>query len=365
MKAAVMTAPNVPLSVTELVISAPRPGEVRVRIEAAGVCHSDLHYMKNDLACKTPIVMGHEGAGIVEEVGDGVRSVAAGDKVIMTWRPRCGSCEYCSSGRPALCTLGKIHAVTNGLLRGGSRLDHDGTTVHHLMGVSCFAQECIVSEESLIKVPKEVPSAIAAIVGCAVVTGMGTVLNGMPHAAGESVLIVGAGGVGLSAVIGAAAVGAYPIIVADIDDQKLDKARELGATHTINSKLVDLVTQVLEITETGVHWAIEAIGREETITATVAALRPRGTAFVIGLGNPNTDIRFPLNQAVQQEKTIRGSLYGSSNLSVQIPQILRMYLAGKLPLDAMLGNSFALDEINEAFDDLSGGGAGRTVILMT
>ena len=363
MKAAVMYRPSEPLAVEELELQKPGPGEVRVKIEAAGVCHSDFHYVNSDLPCKTPIVLGHEGAGIVLEVGEGVDRVAPGDKVIMTWRPSCGRCEYCSSGTPALCTLGAIHASENELLRGGTRLRDGNAPVHHLMGVSCFAEESVVSEESLLRIPHEVPSPVAAVMGCAVITGMGVALNQLSHAAGESVLIVGAGGVGLSAVIGARAIGAYPIIVADLDDQKLEKAKSLGATHTINTREGDLVSEVKKIVVPGVHWAIEAIGRPETIRQATLALRPRGTTLVAGLSNSSSEIHVPLNQLVQQEKSVKGSLYGSSNLAVQLPQILDMYLAGRLPLDQLLGESFALEEINEAFASLSNGSVGRSVIV--
>ena len=364
MKAAIMNHAGAPLAVVELDLQAPGPGEVRVRVDAAGICHSDYHYMVQDLACRTPIVLGHEGAGIVQEVGAGVTHVQPGDKVIMTWRPSCGRCEYCTSGSPALCRLGAVHATHNELLRGGTRLSRDGQPVYHLMGVSCFAEECVVSGESVIKIPQEVPVEVAAIMGCAVITGMGVVLNGMRAPAGKSVLIVGAGGVGLSAVIGAAAAGAYPVIVADIDDDKLAKARELGATHTVNTREHDLAASVHEITGGGAHWAVEAIGRPQTIREAVMALRPRGTAFVVGLSNAESEINVPLNQVVQQEKSVRGSLYGSSNLSVQIPQILDMYLAGRLPLDALIGEKFSLDRINEAFESLTNGNIGRSVVLM-
>ena len=362
MKAAVMYRPKDQMVVEELELQQPGPSEVRVKIEAAGICHSDFHYLNNDLACKTPIVLGHEGAGIVTEVGAGISHISTGDKVIMTWRPRCGQCEYCTSGTPGLCSLGAIHATKNELLRGGTRLSNEGDPVHHLMGVSCYAEEAVVSAESVLRIPHSVPSTVAAIMGCAVITGMGVVLNQLKNAAGQSVLIVGAGGVGLSAVIGAHAVGAYPIIVSDLDDKKLSKALEFGATHVINTRNADLVEEVRKIVEPGVHWAIEAIGRPETIREATVALRPRGTTLVAGLANGATEISVSLNQLVQQEKTIKGSLYGSSNLSVQLPQILDMYLAGKLPLDQLVGEEFKLEEINEAFESLANGSVGRSVI---
>lgn len=364
MKAAVLKRPGDLLEVIDVELQKPGAGEVRVSVEAAGVCHSDLHYLTGDLPCKLPIVPGHEGTGIVSEIGAGVTDFQLGDRVIFTWRPSCGSCEYCTTGTPALCSLGTIHAQANGLIRGGTRLKSEGADVHHLMGVSCFAEEAIVSAESLIVIPKNIPTSIAAIMGCAVITGIGTVINGMSGAAGESVLIVGAGGVGLSAVMGAAAVGAHPIVVADIDSAKLELATRLGATHVINTREESLISRLDQIVRDGVHWSIEAIGRIDTSRDAVDALRPRGTAFLIGLGNSTSEIQLPLNKLVQQEKTVRGSLYGSSNIRVQVPQLLALYSAGKLPLDALLGSEFTLDQINTAFESLKAGLVGRAVIRM-
>jgi Zn-dependent alcohol dehydrogenase len=361
-QAVVMTSPGESLTVREVDLAAPGPGEVRVRIEAAGVCHSDLHYARGDLACRTPIVLGHEGAGIVQDVGAGVDSVSPGDKVVLTWRPRCGNCEFCSTGRPALCVKGSIHATTNGLLRGGTRLTLDGEPAYHLMGVSCFAEECVVSQESVIRIPQDIPSEVAAIVGCAVITGMGVVLNRMSRPTGQGVLIIGAGGVGLSAVLAAAMVGAYPIVVADIAEDKLAKARELGATHTVNSAEQDLVQAVQDIVPGGVHWALEAIGREATIAQAMACLRAGGTTFAVGLGKPTDTAQVPLNNLVQSEKSLQGSLYGSSNFGIQIPELLALYQAGRLPLEQLLGKRYGLDQAQEAFEALAAGTVGRAVL---
>lgn len=364
MRAVVMHAPGEPLRVEELELAPPGPGEVQVRVTAAGVCHSDLHYLRGDLPARMPLALGHEGTGVVEEVGAGVDHVSPGDTVVMTWRPRCGQCEFCASGRPGLCVKGAIHGQTNGLLRGGTRLSKDGETVHHLMGVSCFAEQTVVSQESVIPVPADIPPQVAAIVGCAVITGMGVVLNRMPSPAGKGVLVIGAGGVGLSSVIGARLVGANPVIVADIDDEKLTKARELGATHTVNSAQSDLVEAVRDVTGSGVHWAVEAIGRQATIEQAMASLRPGGTTFVAGLGAAGDQVTAPLNPMVQQEKSVQGSLYGSSNFTVQIPQLLDLYRAGRIALDSLLGREYRLDQAEEALAGLVGGPAGRSVILL-
>lgn len=363
-----MRQPGTEMVLEELQLDRPGPGEVRLRIEAAGVCHSDLHYLTGGLNAKTPIVLGHEGAGVVLEVGEGVTAFAPGDKAVLMWRPRCGECEFCLSGKPALCSLGAIHGQKNELLRGGTRLhrtDEQGETerIHHLMGDSCFAEEAVVSQESLVKIDPEIPSEIAAIVGCAVITGMGTVLNRMPDLTGKSVAIIGAGGVGLSAVIAAQLVGAARIIVSDVVPARLEKAIELGATHTIDSSREDFVERVKELTEGGAHYVLEAIGKQPTIRQGFDVLRTGGAEIVVGLGAVGDEISVPLNPLVQGEKQVVGALYGSSNTPLQLPEILRLYTAGRIPLDKLLDRSFPLAEANEAFAHLGTGAIGRPVIV--
>ena len=363
MKAMVMHEPGTALVLEDLELDQPGPGEVRVRIEAAGVCHSDAHYLSGGLTARTPIVLGHEGAGIVEQIGDGVTSFAPGDKVVLMWRPRCGECEFCLSGTPAQCALGKVHGQTNGLLRGGTRLSRDGVEYHHLMGASCFAEQVVVSQESLIAIDADIPSEIAAIAGCAVITGMGTVLNRMPDLTGKSIAIIGAGGVGLSAVIAAQLVGAAQIIVSDVVASRLEKAVELGATHTVDSSSEDFTERVLEITGGGAHYVLEAIGRPATVRAGFESLRSSGTLVIVGLGAAGEELSIPINPLVQGDRRVVGALYGSSNTPVQLPEILRLYQAGRLPLDLLLDRTFRLDEANEAFDHLLTGAVGRSILV--
>ncbi|KAB1657394.1 Zn-dependent alcohol dehydrogenase [Pseudoclavibacter sp. CFCC 11306] len=363
MKAAVMHRPHEPLVIEDLDLAAPRAGEVRVRIEAAGVCHSDLHYWMGDLDARLPLVPGHEGCGIVTEVGEGVTSVAAGDKVVMLWRPRCGQCEYCLSGQPALCDKGAVHGTTNELMGGGTRLSLSEAPRYHLMGISCFAQESVVPQESVVRVPHEVPSEIAAITGCAVITGMGVVLNRLPDVTGKSVLIIGAGGVGLSAVLGAQLVGAQRIIVSDVVPARLNKALELGATDVINAVTQDVVAEVQRLTGTGAHYAIEAIGRPGTISQAIFSLRKGGKAVIAGLGAVGDTAELPINHLVQNGKSIDGSLYGSSNTPLQIPEVLDLYLAGRLPLNQLIDQRFSLEDVNEALHTLTEGAIGRPVII--
>lgn len=363
MKAAVLRETGRAMTIEDVELAEPKAGEVKVRVRAAGVCHSDLHYMLGDLVTRLPIVLGHEGAGIVESVGAGVTRVAPGDAVVMTWRPRCGYCEHCASGRPALCTSAKLQVQSAGLLDGTSRLTAGAEKVHHFLGVSCFAERAVLNQESVIKIPDDTPPEIAAIVGCAVVTGVGAVLNVMGAGAGKSVLVVGAGGVGLSAVIGAQLVGAHPIVVADVSREKLDRALALGATHTIEVGDGPLDEAVREVCPDGVEWAFDAVGKPETVQGAMASLRPAGTTVAIGLGRAGATVAIPLNDLVQRDKRLIGSLYGSSNTILQVPRLLELYAAGRLKLDALVGTTYPLDRINDAFDELVSGAVGRGVIV--
>lgn len=363
MKAAVLFEARAPLRIEDLTLDEPRAGEVQVRLKAVGICHSDYHYMVGDLPCPLPAVLGHEGTGEVVAVGPGVTRVAPGDSVVLMWRPRCGRCRYCSSGRPALCQSGRLASQPGGLLDGTTRLHIRDREVRHFLGVSCFAEECVVAEQSVIPIPSTVPPAVAAIAGCAVITGVGAVLNVLQNPAGESVVVIGAGGVGLSAVMGARLAGADPIIAVDLDDKKLALATELGATHTINSVENDVAEAVTEITDGGAEWAMEAIGLPRTLEQAVECIRPGGTAVAMGLAKANESFSARTNWLVQGDRQIRGSLYGSANLPVDIPRILGLYESGRLPLERLLGKSYPLEDVNEAYDALVGGALGRAILL--
>ena len=362
MKAAVLRRPGDPLEVVEVELQGPGPGEVRVRIEAAGVCHSDLHYLTGDLPCKLPIVPGHEGTGTVVEIGVGVTDVQLGDRVIFTWRPSCGSCEYCTTGTPALCPLGATHAQSNGLIRGGTRLTHAGADVHHLMGVSCFAEEAIVSAESLIAIPKDIPTSIAAIMGCAIITGVGTVINGMGGAAGESVLIIGAGGVGLSAVMGAAAIGAHPIVVADIDDAKLALATELGATHVINSQSTDAPAEIQRILGRPADFAIDCTGVIAVVEEAADVVGMLGTLILVG-GAP-AEARFSLDHLrTLWGKRIVGTLGGGANSQDLIPALLGLYKQGRFPLDRLV-TTYDFADLDTAIAEATSGSTIKAVLTL-
>jgi Zn-dependent alcohol dehydrogenase len=365
MRAAVLRDTGTPLHLEDVELDEPKAREVLVRIEAAGVCHSDLHYMTGDLQAKLPIVVGHEGSGIIEAVGPGVDDdrVSVGDRVALLWRPRCGECEACVGGNPVLCRFGRVLATTNGLMDGSTRLHQGGERIHHLMGVSCFAERVVVSETSVLGVPDGVPPEIAAISACAVITGVGAVLNAVQRPAGQPLAVFGTGGVGLAAVMGAALAGAHPVIAIDIDPVKLELARRVGATQVLDAREADVVDRVLQLSEGGVPWMIDAVGHPETMRQAIACLRPAGTLVAIGLSSADATVSVPINDLVQRQKRIIGSLYGSSNPRIDLPRIFALYLAGRLPLDELIGARRPLAEVNEAYDELRTGEVGRTILV--
>ena len=366
MRAAVLREPGTPLTVEDVGLDEPHTGEVLVRVEAAGVCHTELHYMSGDIPCPLPIVLGHEGSGVVEEVGPDVDAVAVGDRVAFTWRPRCGFCEFCVTGRPVMCVYGRVQARSGGLMDATSRLSLDGGPLHHFLGVSCFAEHTVVSQRAVVKVPDGVPPAIAAVTGCAVITGLGAVVNVAGQVAGKPLLVIGAGGVGLSAVMGAVLVGASPVVVVDVAADKLALARELGATHTVDAGGLDadaVVAAVRDLTGGGSEVAVDAVGLPQTLGQAFSALRPGGTAIAVGLTAVDASAAVPVNELVQQQKRLVGSLYGSANPPVDLPRILGLYLAGRLPLDALLGEKYALDDVDAAYRALREGASGRAVVL--
>ncbi len=356
-----MHAPRTPFVVEEVALDPPRAGEVLVRIGAAGVCHSDWHFVSGDLATPMPVVLGHEGAGVVEAVGDHVTSVKPGDHVVLLWRSGCGRCEFCSIGRPALCATNRRERSAGNLFDGTSRLHGSAGEVKHFLGVSCFAELAVVPEQSALPIDADIPLEIAALVGCAVMTGVGAVTNTAAVRPGASVLVIGAGGVGLSAVMGARLAGADPIIVSDLVASKLELARELGATHTLSGG--DLVAQVRAIVPEGVDHAFECIGNAPLLGLAVKAIRRGGTAVAVGLPPADAEISLNVVDLVTLEKSLKGSIYGSTRHFADIPRLLDLYRHGRLPVDRLLGRRYRLAEINEAYRALLGGEFARAVIV--
>ena len=363
MRAAVLSAAGAGLVVEDVLLADPGPAEVLVRIDAAGVCHSDHHYLIGDLVCPLPVVPGHEGAGVVIEVGARVTAVRPGDPVGLMWRPRCGHCRFCLAGRPGRCQSGAIHASSGGLQDGTTRLSRpDATPLHHLMGVSCFAEYAVVSERAVVPLPPDVPPEIAAITGCAVITGVGTVLNAIGACAGEGLAVFGAGGVGLSVVMGAVLAGAYPIVAVDVVADRLDAALRLGATHVIDASREEVNDALAAIRPRGFDWAVEAIGRPETLRQAFDALGSGGTLVTIGLAPAGQELHLPINPLVQRERRIIGSLYGSANPLLDVPMLLELYRAGRLPIDQLIGDHYPLTAINDAFTALTGTAVGRGIV---
>ncbi|HEY8476804.1 MAG TPA: Zn-dependent alcohol dehydrogenase [Chloroflexota bacterium] len=364
MKAAVLHQVNSPLAIEEVQVDAPKHGEVLVRMAASGVCHSDLHVIKGDLAAPLPAILGHEGAGVVEAVGDGVTTVRPGDHVILLFRASCGRCRYCSLGRPALCGFGTQIRWSGRLADGTSRFRLGGQEIKHFAGVSSFAEYTVVPEQGVVPIRKDVPLDRAALVGCGVMTGIGAVVNAAKVEAGSSVLVIGAGGVGLNVVQGANLVSAEKIIVADVRDNKLEMARTFGATHCINAAQHDVVEAVKELTDgEGVDYAFEVIGNPTTIRQAFDATRKGGTAIIVGLAPMQAEMSLRPADFMLQEKTLKGTLYGSARPRVDMPRILDLYLAGKVKLDELITRRYSIEGINDAFQALERGEVARSVIV--
>jgi NDMA-dependent alcohol dehydrogenase len=365
MKAAVLYGPHQPLEVADLEVLPPREGEVLVRMAAGGVCHSDLHVMQGHVPAPFPCVPGHEGAGIVVEVGPGVQNVRPGDHVVLLWRASCGACYFCSRGRPALCDLGGTIRWTGKLADGTSRFRKDGQEINHFAGVSAFAEYTVVPAAGVIAIPPEIPLEKAAVVGCAVMTGVGAVINTAAVEPGASVAVFGCGGVGLNVVQGAALAGAERIIAVDIRANKLDFARQFGATHTVLATETDPVVAIRDLTGgRGADYAFEVIGRPETLRQAYEATRRGGTTVAIGLPPTGTAYAVDAQSLVLQEKTLKGSLYGGCVPARDVPRLLALYQAGRLNLEALITRAYPLDQINEAFAALERGEVARSIIRL-
>ena len=352
------------LVVEELDLADPGPGEVLVRLAASGVCHSDYHIVKGEWEAAVPIVLGHEGAGVVEAIGGGVTHVEVGDHVVLSWVPYCGHCRYCHTGRPALCKQVQDTAYQGVMLDGTSRLSRNGETVYSYCATGSFANRVIVPETGAIRIRRDAPLDKVALIGCAVATGVGAVINTAKVQAGDSVLVIGCGGVGLSVVMGAALVSAGHIIAADLNDDSLNRAKELGATHLINTGRQDLSTVVHDLVgPDGVDWSFEAIGLKRAIEAAYDMIRPGGTAVVVGQAPSGVTIEIDPLVMSDREKSLIGSSYGTCHPAVDFPRLVDLYMEGKLDLDQLIARTGTIDDINKAFTALGNGEAGRTVIL--
>jgi S-(hydroxymethyl)glutathione dehydrogenase/alcohol dehydrogenase len=364
MKAAVLAAVDTPLEVREdISIAEPGPGEVRVEMAASGVCHSDLSVQNGTIPLPTPIVLGHEGAGIVRAVGDGVSRVAPGDHVVLSFVPRCGECYTCTRGQGYLCEKSAMQAM-GGLLDGTTRLTSNGAPLHQMACLGTFGTHAIVPEISMVKIPNDVPLEIAALIGCGVLTGVGAALNTASIREGDSVAVIGCGGVGLNVIQGAAIAGAKRIIAVDRFDQKLDMAKQFGATDAVNAAERDAVGAVTELTEgRGADVAFEVIGLKETIETTINLVRPGGEAILVGV--PRLDAMLELPAAftfLYLNKTVKGCWYGSSNVHEDVPKLLDLWKQGRLKLEELISKEIEVGDVNEAFAAMERGEVARSVI---
>jgi Zn-dependent alcohol dehydrogenase len=352
-----------PLEIADLELGSPGPGELLVRVGAAGLCHSDLSVIDGSRPRVMPMVLGHEAAGEVVEVGPDAGGFEPGDHVVMSFVPACGLCEPCLSGRPPLCDPGAA-ANASGALLGGERRwrGHGGEELHHHLGVSAFAEQVVVSARSAVKVDPELPYEIAALFGCAVLTGVGAAVNSAGVRMGDRVAVFGLGGVGLAALLGAKVAGAAQIVAVDVVPAKLELARELGATHTVQAG-EGAVEEVRLATGGGADSAIETVGSERVLADAYAATRRGGTTVTVGLPHPSKMLSIPAVSLVAEERVLRGSYLGSSVPAIDIPRYIALYQAGLLPVDRLLTHTIALDEVNEGFDRLASGEAVRQAIV--
>jgi alcohol dehydrogenase len=353
-----------PLALQTVTLDPPGRDEVLVAIKAAGLCHSDLSVINGDRPRPMPMALGHEAAGVVEAVGPGVDDLAPGDHVVMVFMPSCGHCGPCAGGRPALCEPGAAANGKGELLGGGRRLHDASGDLNHHLGCSAFAAHAVVSRRSLVKVDRDLPFEHAALFGCAVLTGVGAVVNTAQVRAGQSVAVVGLGGVGLSSVLGALAAGASPVVAVDLSDDKLALARSLGAVQTVNAAAPDAVEQVRALTGGGAEVALEMAGSAKALEAAWKMTRRGGTTVTAGLPPPEAALAVNIVSLVAEERTLKGSYIGTCVPSRDIPRFVALFREGRLPVDRLLSGTVALDEINAAFDALAEGKAVRTVISL-
>jgi alcohol dehydrogenase len=354
-----------PLSIEEVELADPGPGELRVKIHAAGRCHSDLSAINGDRPWPVPIVPGHEAAAEVIEVGAAVLDLKAGDHVVLVFRPSCGACPDCSVGRPALCGPGGESNAAGGLLGGYRRLSLlGGGTLHHHMGCAAFAEYATVSRRSVVPIDRDLPWTQAALFGCAVLTGAGAVFNTARVEAGSRTAVVGLGGVGFSSLMAAIAAGARDVIAIDVLPAKLERARELGATRVFDARDPEVVAQVKAATGGGVDYAFERAGAVPALELAYRITRRGGTTVSAGLPNPAAIWPLQAVSMIAEERTIKGSYIGSCVPSRDVPRFVAMFRAGRLPVDQLLSETIGLDDLNQALDRLARGESVRQVIVM-
>jgi alcohol dehydrogenase len=352
-----------PLAIEQLDLDPPGPGEMLVRIRAAGLCHSDLSVINGSRPRPMPMALGHEAAGEVVEVGSGVSDLVPGDHVVFVFVPSCGRCPKCASGRPALCEPAAKANGAGTLVSGARRLSLAGRPINHHLGVSAFADHAVVSRNSAIRIERDLPFEIAALFGCAVITGVGAVVNTSRVPIGASVAVIGLGGVGLNALLGARLAGARQIVAIDVRDDKLALAKTLGATHVFNATANDCVARVKETTGGGVDYAFEMAGSIAALDLAWAITGRGGETVTAGLPHPDQRMHIPPVTLVAEERSLRGSYLGSCVPVRDVPNFVQLYRSGQLPVDKLMTATVKLDELNSAFDRLADGETVRTVMV--
>jgi S-(hydroxymethyl)glutathione dehydrogenase/alcohol dehydrogenase len=360
MKAAVLYDINTPLKIEDVTLDDPQENEILVKLEATGVCHSDLHFMQGDIPQPVPLVPGHEGAGVVEKVGPCVTTVQPGDHVILMVTIACGKCSFCLSGRPTLCVENLPMQMMATLPGGGVRLHKGEQAINHLFGLACFAEKVVVHERSAVKIREDAPLDVVCLLGCGTSTGIGAAINATRARPGESIAIFGCGGVGMSAVMGAKLLGAK-VIAIDTLDSKLEKAKEFGADYVINATRDDPQAKIPEILGQGADYAIESIGKVDVIAQALNCIRSGGLLVVAGMPPLVDMLTIPPFQFLLG-KTITGTIQGDVVAPVDIPRYVDLFMEGKLPIDKLITRNYKLDQINEAFEAMKKGEVIRSVV---
>jgi len=356
-KGVIASAKGEGVTITTVVVPDPGPGEALVRVQACGVCHTDLHYREGGIGDDFPYLLGHEAAGVVESVGAGVTGLAAGDFVILNWRAVCGQCRACRRGRPWYCFA--THNATQKMTL------LDGTVLSPALGIGAFAEKTLVAAGQCTKVSAEVPPEVAGLLGCGVMAGLGAAINTGAVSRGDSVAVIGCGGVGDAAVMGARLAGARRIIAVDVDDRKLEWARGVGATHTVNSRESDPVEAIRELTEgNGADVVIEAVGRPETYKQAFYARDLAGTVVLVGVPTPEMTLELPLLDVFGRGGALKSSWYGDCLPERDFPMLTDLFLQGRLPLDKFVSETIALDQVEEAFAKMSRGEVLRSVVTL-
>ncbi|MDQ0964160.1 MULTISPECIES: S-(hydroxymethyl)mycothiol dehydrogenase [unclassified Streptomyces] len=354
-RAVVARGKGAPVSLETIVVPDPGPGEALVKVEACGVCHTDLHYREGGINDDFPFLLGHEAAGVVESVGEGVTDVAPGDFVILNWRAVCGQCRACLRGRPWYCFATHNAKQKMTLL--------DGTELSPALGIGAFAEKTLVAAGQCTKVDRAASAAAAGLLGCGVMAGIGAAINTGQVGRGDSVAVIGCGGVGAAAVVGSNLAGASRIVAVDIDDLKLETARKLGATHTVNASETDPVEAIRELTGGfGADVVIEAVGRPETYVQAFHARDLAGTVVLVGVPTPEMKLELPLLDVFGRGGALKSSWYGDCLPSRDFPMLIDLYLQGRLDLDAFVTETIALDEVEKAFERMHRGDVLRSVV---